>query len=442
VTNRRTAAVLLGLSLALARATPAQDAPLPDYVTRADPSFQWAVKSTTKTPAGTVTEIDLTSQTWQGIVWTHQLAVYEPAELAHPDAALLFVSGGGMDRQVKPSDHAMGFGLAKLCGARVAMLPQVPNQPLLGGRKEDDLITETYVRYLDTKDASWPLLFPMVKSAKRAMDAVQAHAEQGGKPVSRFVVTGASKRGWTTWLAGAMDDRVVAIAPMVIPTLNFRKQIPHQKAYFGRYSEQIEDYVRRGLVEGIDSPDKTALWSMVDPFTYLGRLATKPILQINGTNDRYWTLDSMNLYWDDIRGPKFAVYLPNAGHGLDQNRDYALNGVGALLRHVMSGRPLPKLSWKHADGADGTLTLTVETDGAPKGVTLWVARSDSKDFRESEWKREAAGEGNAVTLTVKRPDSGSIALFGDVAYEVDGMPFHLSTLIRQVDPPAAKAAGE
>ncbi len=439
--KRSIAALMVGVSLTLAGTLPAQEA-LPDYVSSPDPSFKWSVKNTQKLPLGTVTEIDLTSQTWQGIVWTHQLAVYEPAELVYPDAALLFVSGGSMNREVKPTDHLLGFTLAKLSGARVAVLPQVPNQPLLGGRKEDDLITETYVRYLDTKDANWPLLFPMVKSAKRAMDAVQELAKEGGKPISRFVVTGASKRGWTTWLTGEMDDRVVAIAPMVIPTLNFRKQIPHQKDYYGQFSEQIEDYVRRGLVEGVDTPEKTALWSMVDPFTYLNRLSKKTTLQINGTNDRYWTLDSMNLYWDDVPGQKYAVYLPNAGHGMDPNRDYALNGVAALLRHVISGRPLPKLDWSHSDGKDGELVLTVESSPAPKNVSLWVATSDSKDFRESEWKTVASGAGDKVVLSTSRPDSGHIALFGDITYEVDGVPFHLSTLIRRVGPADAKTAGD
>ena len=69
--------------------------------------------------------------------------------------------------------------------------------------------------------------------------------------MTRFVVTGGSKRGWTTWLTGAVDDRVIAIAPMVIVMLNLGPQGPNQLKVWGKYSEQIHDYVERGLMEKV-----------------------------------------------------------------------------------------------------------------------------------------------------------------------------------------------
>ena len=111
------------------------------------------------------------------------------------------------------------------------MLHQVPNQPLYDGLTEDALISYTLNEYKKDGDYSWPLLFPMTKSAIRALDVVQAFSsEQLGREISRFVVSGASKRGWTTWLSAATEDsRIVAIAPMVIDMLNMPATLEYQK---------------------------------------------------------------------------------------------------------------------------------------------------------------------------------------------------------------------
>jgi PhoPQ-activated pathogenicity-related protein len=400
---------------------------LDEYVRKPDGAFAWTVGETRTTPAGTITSLKLTSQVWQGITWTHDLRVYEPREIAYTDAMLLFITGGDNDRQASDDDHKLAFGLAQLCGARVAVLPQVPNQPLLDGKTEDKLIAETFVRYLQTKDEDWPLLFPMVKNAVRAMDALQVWAKgQPHPPVTRFVVTGGSKRGWTTWLTGAVDDRAIAIAPMVIVMLNLGKQGPNQLKVWGQYSEQIHDYVERGLMETVTTPEGTALWKMVDPLTYRDRL-TKPKLLINGTNDRYWTLNALDLYWNELLGPKYVVELPNAGHDLKVNRDWATSALGAFFHHVVTDRPMPRFSWDVAAGAGGESRLTMHAVPSPVSARLWTTHSESRDFRESQWDSAPLKVGETIARVVQPPSSGHAAFFGEVEYHFDGIAYHLTT---------------
>ncbi|WP_165227310.1 PhoPQ-activated pathogenicity-related family protein [Aquisphaera insulae] len=401
-------------------------AELDEYVKAPDPAFAWKELGTKTTPQGTVHLLELTSQVWHDITWKHDLTIIEPANLAHRGAALLFISGGSTTSHPDDKDFAQGFAIARATGGRVAMLRQVPNQPLLGNRTEDDLISETFLRYLATKDKTWPLLFPMVKSAVRAMDAVQAWSEKQGKDrIERFVVTGASKRGWTTWLTGASDSRVIAIAPMVIVMLNLGPQGPNQLDVWGKYSEQIDDYVSKGLMEKAQTGEGRLLWRMVDPFTFRDRL-TMPKLLINGANDRYWTLNALDLYWDGLAAPKYVVELPNAGHGLEQNRDWAINGLGAFFRHAVTVRPMPALSWAMTE-SDGSATLKIESRPLPKSARLWTATAPTRDFREAKWTSSPLPAGNTITAPLPKPATGRAAYFADLEFEIDDLPYHLTT---------------
>src|SRR5690606_36031181 len=115
---------------------------------------------------------------------------------------------------------------------------------------------------------SWPLLFPMVKAATKAMDAVQEFSEQVlDHEVREFLISGASKRGWVTWLSAATgDSRIRAIAPMVIDVLNMPVNLKYQMESYGEYSEQIQDYVKLGIVQGIGTESGRKLATMIDPY--------------------------------------------------------------------------------------------------------------------------------------------------------------------------------
>ena len=200
----------------------------------------------------------------------------EPASLAPNSTMFLWVTGGS----ARPDYVWLGMELARKIRAPVAFLYHIPNQPLLDSNlREDDLIAETFVRYLNTKDENWPLLFPMVKSVVKAMDVLQAFGKKEWRaPIDKFIVAGASKRGWTTWLTAAVDPRVRAIAPVVIDTLNMREQMPRQLQAFGAYSSRLAPYSRRGLLPIPETPEDQRLLSMVDPWAYRERLVATRIV--------------------------------------------------------------------------------------------------------------------------------------------------------------------
>jgi PhoPQ-activated pathogenicity-related protein len=429
-------AILFSASLALAQggATNVSSIPtaLQDYVDIADDAFHWELVKTTPLDVGRVYELRLTSQKWHGIVWKHAVEIYEPAKLQFPKHALLFVTGGATAGPPGEKDIQRGLKLASTCGARVVMLHQTPNQPLLGNRKEDDLITETWLRYLDTGDETWPLLFPMVKSAVKTMDAVQELSRSKfSHSIDQFVITGASKRGWTSWLTPVADQRVIATAPIVIDVLNFRAQMNHQLETWGSFSEQIIDYTSKGLVKRPDEAEshrESALRIMMDPYTYRKKL-TLPKLLVVGTNDPYWVVDAMNQYWDDLEGRKYIRQVPNAGHGLEGGQDGALTTLAIFFRHVVSAQALPDLSWKLGEGG-GQLTLTMSATATPRAVRFWTARSDDTDFRDERWSSSELVETDSAWVGIaERRKSEHVAVFGEMEFDFSGHPWSLTTLV-------------
>jgi PhoPQ-activated pathogenicity-related protein len=414
-------------------------ADLQDYISKDEAEFGWKLNNKIESdqPAGRIYDLHFVSQTWQENKWQHQLQVYQPSGAAPNAKMFLWVTGGG----ARPDYVRMGMELARKIRTPVAFLYHIPNQPLLDGKLfEDDLIAETFVRYLKTKDENWPLLFPMVKSVVKAMDVLQEFSKkEWSQPIDKFIIAGASKRGWTTWLTAAVDQRVGAIAPLVIDTLNMREQMPRQLKAFGAYSSRLAPYSSRGLLPIPETPEGRRLLSLIDPWAYRDRLAM-PKLIINGTNDFYWATDALNLYWDGIPADKWVLYIPNAGHNLrrqdrpqpDQLNDL-IDGLAAFSRHQISGTPMPKLSWKH-ETLDGKLRLTIAATPAPNGARLWIAQTPTKDFRAAKWTEQAASLSDGkIAGEVVLPEKGHVAFFGELDYEIAGLRYRLSTQMRMAE---------
>lgn len=420
----------------------AKQTALDRYVAKPDSSYAWKMAVSLRDDSATGYALDLTSQTWRSTndvdrpTWKHWLLVVKPDNLAHT-TGLLFISGGN-NKGTKPSTPSQELiRIAKATKCVVAELKMVPNQPLVFGndgqeRSEDDLIAYTWDKFMRTGDETWPARLPMTKSAVRAMDAVTEFlaSEEGGQAkVDTFVVAGGSKRGWTTWATAAVDQRVVAICPIVIDVLNLSVSMDHHYRAYGFYAPAVGNYSEQHhIMDWLGTPEMKALEQIEDPFNYRDRY-TMPKLLLNAAGDQFFLPDSSQFFFNELPGQKFLRYVPNADHSLRGSDAYE-----SLLawQYVIANRaPLPKFTWKH--GAEGVLTVTTETK--PTQVVLWTGHNTAvRDFR-----LEAAGpvyhsvpmeqtSPGTYTARIPQPAQGWTAYFAELTFDVGAAtPLKLTT---------------
>jgi len=408
------------------------------YLALPDDSFRWEIIEKSEDPNKQTFLVEITSQTWQGIPWKHFMLVAVPNRITHPNHAALILGGSSIGRKPNAGDEFQARSLAEMAGMCTAIILQIPNQPLFGNFYEDALIGETLLKALETEDATWPLLFPMTKSAIRAMDTVQQILkEEKHIGIDRFIVTGTSKRGWTSWLTAASgDQRVAGIIPIVIDTLNMQEQMKYQVETWGAFSPSIHDYTERHLIrldDGELSEFEKNLWTMIDPYFYRARL-TVPKLLIHGSNDPYWTVDAAKFYFDDLPGEKYILTLPNTGHSLEGQQLKAVQTAAVFARKVAAqkidkGDTLPRLEWKLSE-IDKGYKVEIETDISFRRAKLWTAYSATKNFRQAKWTNVGVLEGQSpFFFSMAKPESGHVAFFVELETITEGLPFSLTTQV-------------
>ncbi len=315
---------------------------------------------------------------WKDIQWKNHLLVIFPEEV-ESKTALLFITG---DYSFDRNFLSIFDSIATENKACVAVLFDIPNQPLFGNLKEDWLIAYTFDKFLEARDFTWPILLPMVRATIASMNMVESYATNNGYSVDQFILSGASKRGWTTWLTSAFDNRVKAIAPISYDNLNIKEQMKHQLEFWGSYSQSIDEYVRSGILSNLEDKDRKDLLEFVDPYSYIERINI-PKLIVVGTNDPYWPVDAVKLYYDQLKGTKGMVYAPNKGHGAETQR--IINAVNTLFITVEENKSLPKVEATYEITNSNLLIKTeiTENDWKIKEKRLFYAHSNIQDFRNA-----------------------------------------------------------
>lgn len=441
-----TLSALLAFGLAASCATPTTPSlPPPNpptildsYVARPDPAFAWKVEKTFTGEGFRGAVVELTSQTWMTAaesdrpIWKHWLTITVPDRLTS-NKAFLYI-GGGSTASAAPSTASARFAqMAVDTGSVIAELGQVPNQPIRfadtpgTARSEDDMIAYLQARYDADKNPEALVRLPMVKSATAAMTAVQqfmASPEGGARVIDGFVVSGGSKRGWTSWLVGLLDARVIGMMPIVIPVLDFDAMARHHWETLGYFSPAVGDYVTHGLIPGEIGGKMNVINAIEDPFVYRGRPSMKmPKFIINAVGDEFFPPDNTKFSYHLLPGSKQLRMLPNSRHstaGTDINES-----MTAWYDNLIHNRATPEYAWTvREDGA-----LVVDPGPArPSAVLLWQGTNPgARDFRVATLGDKAftatplapQSDGTYVG-NVEQPASGFTAYFVELTYPTGG----------------------
>lgn len=403
--------------------TPQLETALDRYILAHEAAYGYAIAGE-PVSAGlySIITLRLDSQQWQGQTWSHNVTIYRPLICRESGPVTIMVDG----RATPSKDLSALSAIALATQTPLVILGSVPNQPLYG-LKEDALIAYTFKQFVETGDETWPLLLPMTKSVVACMDALDSYfaSDEGFSPEG-YVIAGGSKRGWTSWLTPAVDSRVVGIIPLVYDNLNLDAQLKNHLAMWGEYSPMIHDYTDLDIPQYLSTPAGSHLAQIVDPYSYLNRMHM-PKLVVIGSNDPYWPLGSVNLYFDELEGDNYLLIMPNTGHsGGDTMR--LLAGVNSFLQHLSGRLELPDLSWDFSVHEElGIMKATVYAP-ADATVRLWQASSDSTDFRQSEWTQiGSATSGPMAEFELQLPATGRQAVFADITIKQPGTPATFTT---------------
>ena len=407
------------------------------YVHKDDTSFNYVIEKVQEFDSYFVHSIRMDSQNFlqskdvNKTSWSHWLTVIEPKEVKAETALLVISSGDTNDPMPKAQDALIEIALAS--NSLVAELKAIPNQPLKFSdesfdRWEDAIIAYTWNKFFLTGETRWPARMAMTKSAIAAMDTIQAVFKRNN--VNSFVVTGASKRGWTTWTAAATDNRVIAIIPLVIDMLNIKPSFEHHWQAYGFWAPAIQDYVDMNTMDWWGSPEAEALFKLVDPYSYKDRYQF-PKYIINAAGDEFFIPTSSQFYYDQLPGEKHIRYVPNVGHSL--NGSYIIEAIASFYISILNSSPRPEYSWNFLE--NGQIEFT--SDNQPSEVKLWWADNpSSRDFRldviGKSWKSKSIkinAEGKYIS-SIDKPEEGWRAYFVEAIYGSNSLPFIITSEVK------------
>jgi len=394
---------------------------LKEYVYKKNPAFKYEIIDTFYGDGWKEYYIKMVSGTWltkkevNHTEWWHWITIVVPNNVVETEALLMIGGGSNKDQKPRKASEIL-INTALGTNSVIAEISNIPFQPLnyandtKDDRYEDDLIAYGWKKFLEggarDEDASWLARLPMTRAVVKGMDVIQKITSDFNITIDKFVVAGASKRGWTAWTTAVVDNRVIAIIPIVIDLLNVMPSFDHHWRCYGEWSPAIDDYVNEGITEWIGSKEYNRLLELVEPYSFIDQLQIPKFL-INATGDEFFVTDSWKFYWESLIGNKYLQYVPNGNHGLTGT--YNPESLVSFYHAIITNSDIPKFNWYVSNDS---IYLNVNTN-ANYTVKSWEAiNENTRDFRVpvigKSWKSDKINttSNDKYYLHVSKPKTG------------------------------------
>lgn len=377
-------------------------------------------------PPVQVKRYKMISQTWSplGLVtpaqWVHNVNIYIPDQVKSKQALLAINLSEKMMIRVAQSTHSVVVSLDNI--PSVDLIYQGDLMP----RNEDDSIARSWGLYMQHPEGRtlMPLNVPMAAAVSQTIRL----AQQELKPlnIDKFIVAGASKRGWTAWLAAISDPSIVAIVPIVpivadfLDTQNAIKNM--SQSLGGHFPVTFKPYYQHQIDLLGDRPEFISLMEIVDPLKYLDTpYASRfsiPKYIINASGDDFFPPDNTRYYYDKLPGVKSLRIVPNSDHF---TVNYILqDSLITFVNRLQGTAALPEVNATMINSSSEH-KLHVSFSEQPVKVVQWTAiNKTSRDMRYAcgvRYTPSSLATGKSVDISLQYQGEGWQATFVEATFD-------------------------
>jgi PhoPQ-activated pathogenicity-related protein len=335
-----------------------------------------------------------------GALWTHQVVVTVPKVLKIKDRAVIYNTGACNENPSLPKSTDEELAAIDDLGSKVGIITVLlyqnpnchlvfPSDPSGKKREEDAVIAWGWYQFIKTGDPEWLPHIAMAKAVMQGMRAVQQYtAEQHIADIDGWIVSGASKRGWTTWLVGCVKcpscPTVVGIAPVVPIVPDLRAGLHHMYRSYGGWSFAFQDYLDVNLTQYLDDPSFANMMKIVDPIYYADRLERLPKIVSVSSDDEFMMMEWTRLWWSKMPGETHLMIANNAEHSMASGIFELIANLANFVSSVSLHGTRPSFTWD-IDLENGVISVTIPSNVKHGKVVLRHATTLHADRRDFRW---------------------------------------------------------